>query len=324
MPARIKGRSGRSWALTTLALTVLVPVQSVQAQERPGWIGVSVDIVATQGVAGATTTVRVADVQIGSPAAVAGLRAGDTLLEVNDLLGPDELRGLASRLRLNVGDTVRVVYRRDGVEREVRLAAAERPAALAPLGPRVAFGSEQDSMVASIVRAMDSLRVRLGGHPEQIERIRIQGTPPSTPSEGTRRMVIVQPRPTPTPGASAAPREPGGAGWVEVSGAFSPLAPYVLGRNRVAGAEVMDLRPELASYFGVQGGVLVVDVPDRTPAASADLRPGDVIVAVAQDPVDSVEGLRVVLARLGGTPAVGPIPFWVVRQGVRIRVDLPR
>jgi len=310
--------------LVLVALVALVPPQSAQGQERPGWIGVSVDIVATQGVAGATTTVRVADVQVGSPAATGGLRAGDTLLEVNDLLGPEELRGLASRLRLTVGDTVRVVYRRDGVEHEVRLAAAERPAVLAPVGPSVAFGSEQDAMVAAIVRAMDSLRVRLGGHPQEVERIRIQRPPTPSSSEGTRRMVIVQPRPTPAPGGSPGPRETGDAGWTDVSGGFSPLQPYVLGRNRIAGAEVIDLRPELAGYFGVQGGVLVVHVPERTPAATADLRPGDVIVGVAQDPVDSVEGLRVVLARLGGAPALAPIPFWVIRQGARIRVDLPR
>ncbi len=49
--------------------------------------------------------------------------------------------------------------------------------------------------------------------------------------------------------------------------AFRPLDLYLLGQNRAAGAEVVDLRPELAEYFHVDGGVLVVDVPEGTPAA---------------------------------------------------------
>lgn len=310
--------AGAAWAL----LALLLP-PPVEGQVRPGWIGVSVDIVETQAAGGRSTTVRVSDVQPGSPAALAGVRAGDTLLEVNDLVGADQLRGLASRLRLSAGDTVRVVYLRGGVAREVRLAAAERPAVLAPPAPGVTFGFEQDSMVASIVRAMDSLRVRLGSHAEH-EILRIRGEDAPSLPDGTRRMVIVSPAPMPDPEALARAREAAAGALVDVSGAFSPLQPYVLGRNRVAGAEVVDLRPELAGYFGVQAGVLVVDVPGRTPAAAATLRGGDVIVAVGTEEVRSVDGLRVLVARAAGTASTAPIPLWVVRQGTRVRVDLPR
>jgi S1-C subfamily serine protease len=85
----------------------------------------------------------------------------------------------------------------------------------------------------------------------------------------------------------------------------------------VAGAEVIDVRPELAGYFGVEAGVLVVDVPTGTPAASAGLQPGDVIVELAGKPVGSVGDLRVGVARPGDA-----LPVWIVRHGDRVRLFL--
>ena len=100
-------------------------------------------------------------------------------------------------------------------------------------------------------------------------------------------------------------------------GSFSPLAPYVLGRNRVAGAEVIDVRPELAGYFGVDAGVLVVDVPPGTLAATAGLRPGDVIVELADYEIGSVQDLRTGIARSGNA-----LDIWVIRHGERVRLRL--
>ncbi len=264
-----------SFAITTEA----------HGQERPGWVGVSVDISTMSDGGAPRTLVRIADVQHGSPAARAGLLPGDVLLEVNDLVGPSELQQLASRLRLNVGDTVRLVIQRGAIREEVRLAAAERPVVVMPPHTRVVVGPEPDSMIASIMRAMDSMRVRLS------ER----GEPP---------------RP---------PRPPTPEGWIETSGAYSPLTPYVLGRNRVAGAEIIDVRPELARYFEVDGGVLVVDVPPGTPAAAADLRPGDVIVELGGSAVRSIRDLRLGVARAGNA-----VPVQVMRHGEQIRLFLPR
>lgn len=269
---------GASFATTTEA----------HGQERPGWVGVSVDIT-TMSDGGATRThVRIADVQQGSPAARAGLLPGDVLLEVNDLVGPSELQQLASRLRLSVGDSVRLVIQRGAVREEVRIAAAERPAVVMPYGEPTVVGAEPDSMVASIMRAMDSMRVRLSQRGE--------------------------PRPP-----SRAPEAPAPELWMNASGDFSPLTPYVLGRNRVAGAEVIDVRPELARYFEVDGGVLVVDVPAGTPAAAADMRPGDVIVALGGSVVRSIRDLRLGVARAGNA-----VPVQVIRHGEHIRLFLPR
>lgn len=107
----------------------------------------------------------------------------------------------------------------------------------------------------------------------------------------------------------------------DVSGAdeFRPLTPYLLGRNRVAGAEVIDLKPELAQYFGVGRGVLVVDVTAGTPASMAGMAPGDVITRIAQVGVQSVEDLR-----FGVSMAGDSLPVSLVREGTSIQLLLRR
>jgi hypothetical protein len=98
-----------------------------------------------------------------------------------------------------------------------------------------------------------------------------------------------------------------------------PLAPYVLGQNRAAGAEVVDLRPELAEYFEVDGGVLVVDVPPGTPAAEAGIQPGDVLTHVDGLSTRSIRELRAGLAR-GGVD----LTVRLVRKGRPFEVLLHR
>jgi membrane-associated protease RseP (regulator of RpoE activity) len=113
--------------------------------------------------------------------------------------------------------------------------------------------------------------------------------------------------------ASAAERD------VSKPGEYRPLTPYLLGRNRVAGAEVIDLKPELAQYFGVERGVLVVDVAAGTPASLAGIVPGDVITQIDQVGVRSVEDLRFGVSMAGDT-----LPIFLVRQGTSVQVLLRR
>ena len=107
--------------------------------------------------------------------------------------------------------------------------------------------------------------------------------------------------------------------WVSSEEEFSPLTPYVLGRNRVAGAEVVELRPELAEYFDVAQGVLVVDVAPGTPAAMAGIVPGDVITRLGRVGVRSVEDLRLGVLRADDALAIS-----LVRQGSSVQVLLRR
>ncbi len=101
---------------------------------------------------------------------------------------------------------------------------------------------------------------------------------------------------------------------------FRPLSPYILGRNRVAGAQIIDLVPELAAYFeGVESGVLVVDVAPGTPAAISGLVPGDVVTRMDQVAVRSVEDLRFGVSQAGET-----LPLTLIRRGTSIQLLLRR
>ena len=51
---------------------------------------------------------------------------------------------------------------------------------------------------------------------------------------------------------------------------FGSLALYLLVQNRVVGAKVIDLHPELAACFDVDAGVLVTDVSRRTPTRESN------------------------------------------------------
>jgi len=66
------------------------------------------------------------------------------------------------------------------------------------------------------------------------------------------------------------------------------------------GVEPQTLTPELAEHFDVsaQNGVIITGVLQNGPAASAGLRPGDVVLAVAGHPVRDVAGLLAAVAAL--------------------------
>ncbi len=56
--------------------------------------------------------------------------------------------------------------------------------------------------------------------------------------------------------------------------------------------DLVELNPKLASYFGVEHGVLVADVPDDSPLG---LQPGDVVLTVGDREVDGPDQLRRIL-----------------------------
>jgi membrane-associated protease RseP (regulator of RpoE activity) len=94
----------------------------------------------------------------------------------------------------------------------------------------------------------------------------------------------------------------------------------VWGARAIAGAELTELSPELGEYFGSNHGVLVLRVPDGTPAADAGLQAGDVIVGAAGSDVTSIDELRRAILR--GTERT--IPLEIVRRRETIRIDFRR
>ncbi|HZD03940.1 MAG TPA: PDZ domain-containing protein, partial [Longimicrobiales bacterium] len=99
-----------------------------------------------------------------------------------------------------------------------------------------------------------------------------------------------------------------------------PLAPYIWGQNRVAGAEVIPLNPELAAYFHVAQGLLVTDVTEGSPTGEAGIQPGDVVVQVGRTVVTSLGDLRRALSRQDAVP----LALRIIRRGETLEVTLPR
>ncbi len=91
------------------------------------------------------------------------------------------------------------------------------------------------------------------------------------------------------------------------------------GRARL-GVQLVEATPELRQHFGGDGetGVLVSKVIKGMPAEHAGIRVGDMIVAIDDQPIESVEDLREALAdRQGDTFGVE-----VIRNGDRTRVEV--
>lgn len=280
-------RRARWWSHGLAVVALLATAAAVGAQSAPpanaqrGWIGISLgDAGCPECVEGAGLPVT--DVFDGSPAERAGIRAGDVLVRVNGRSADERsLSSFARRVR--PGEPVRLTLRREGEVREVELRAAPRPAfAGAPLPPGVV--ARLDSVREAMVRHFDSLHS--GARNRTTGRERPAGTAPPAPPE------------------FAAP----------------PPSPHLLGRRFVAGARLTAINAGLAGYFGVERGVLVIDVLDDTPAEDAGLRPGDVVLAVGDTPTATVEELRRGLLRV---PA-WPVTLTVIRRGEEMRVDLRR
>lgn len=87
------------------------------------------------------------------------------------------------------------------------------------------------------------------------------------------------------------------------------------------GVEPNDLTPELAQTFGVKEtrGVIITGVLQNGPAAKAGIRPGDVIVRIADQSVGDVSQLLAQVAAL--KPGV-PARFAVERKGQPMVVDV--
>jgi Do/DeqQ family serine protease len=87
------------------------------------------------------------------------------------------------------------------------------------------------------------------------------------------------------------------------------------------GVEPQDLSPELAEAFGVKSkqGVIITGVLQNAPAATAGIKPGDVITSVAGKPVGNVSEL------LSGVAALKPgsaTRFAVTRGDERLELDV--
>src|SRR2546421_12425709 len=96
-----------------------------------------------------------------------------------------------------------------------------------------------------------------------------------------------------------------------VTGGDEPWVFSMGGANRRIGVSTQSLSKQLADYFGVKdGGVLITSVSDNSPASKAGLRAGDVITAIdgekVTSPGDITRGL--------GKKETGDVSLTIVRD----------
>ncbi|KJS76339.1 MAG: 2-alkenal reductase [Comamonadaceae bacterium BICA1-1] len=87
------------------------------------------------------------------------------------------------------------------------------------------------------------------------------------------------------------------------------------------GVEPQALTPELAQHFGLRRvqGVLIIGVLRNAPAAQAGVRPGDVVLSVAGQPVADVAAL---LAAVAALPPGQTVAMQIERQGARLTLQV--
>jgi serine protease Do len=87
--------------------------------------------------------------------------------------------------------------------------------------------------------------------------------------------------------------------------------------NPLVGIEGETLTPQLAAYFGVKEGVLVMTVMPKTPAEKAGLKAGDVILKVAGIPVTSIREISGIVRASHKT-----VTFTVVRNHKELTLNI--
>jgi serine protease Do len=117
-----------------------------------------------------------------------------------------------------------------------------------------------------------------------------------------------------------------GIGFAIPSNMAKQVIEQLLAKGKVVrgwlGVGIQPMTPELAKKFGVteSEGVLVNEVFEKDPAASAGIKPGDIIVNIDGSPVDSPNKL----SRLIGALTPGETAhIEVVRDGNRLVLNIP-
>jgi serine protease Do len=195
----------------------------------------------------------VESVEPGSPAAHAGISAGDTIVAYDsaDVLNRD----IAMSQLLKPGNRVVVRIRRNGVTRDISVRVAPRPASFA--------------------------------------------------ETSTQFWTYRRPTVPPVPPAPMAPLAPGAA--MPDIRLMLPLESSAIG---VAGAEVVRANADLCAALGASHGILVLDVAEGSPAETAGLKAGDVIVDAGRTPMTAPIALMQVVEE----SATREVPLTIVRR----------
>lgn len=213
----------------------------------------------------------VLSVTAGSPAAKAGVEAGDTIVALGRAPLPGEV--LMSEV-VKPGERLPVKLRRRGSERVVTVTVGADPnAGNAPTiayydvtGETMRFCNGENCATASV---------------------RAPGSPPRGASGSVSITGLPFPAPVP-PTAAVAPR-PAAAPSVRI---FERGTSWSATDYSIAGAMMTTINEDLEELTGVDEGILVLRVAPGTPAATSGLRGGDVIIRVNDEDCEGVRDLQ--------------------------------
>ena len=95
---------------------------------------------------------------------------------------------------------------------------------------------------------------------------------------------------------------------------------FVMGASRRIGVTTTALTDQLADYFGVsrEGGVLITSVAEKSPAAKAGLKAGDVVTEVDGAKIENAAGLSRAISR----KEEGDVTLTVVRERNRRTINV--
>lgn len=249
-------------------------------------------------------------VEPGSPAARAGLAAGDTILAFNSSDVTADPFPMYDMLKPGARLAVRV--RRNGIVRNLTVDVARRPGAETSVyayrysnaTPDIAEEVRHEVERAHEEAQREVQRARRAQAREQSQaRREIERETQRAQRELERTQRELNRRAT-TP----------------------PIVYSLLPGNGVAGAQVAPLNDDLADLVGVRRGVFVVSVNPNTPADRMGLRGGDVITAVGDSVVSDVAQLRRAIQleqrRVRNERAERATRFQVVRKHRRHKLTL--
>lgn len=283
--------------------------QAQSAAAKAGYLGIGFKDQRFVSAAQSNAQVLVRDVLKDSPAAKAGIKAGDEILRINGMSAANGKFAAVART-LTEGDTVKLRIKRNNQELDYTIVAALRPNThMGTFGERTIL-INGDSIRHLMRNYLDSARVHLDSlklprvwlhsgdstFDIRIERFRGRVPPDSIFFRGHDTAFV----------RGMHRRAEGELGPGVIFRSFE------IGSRAIAGAEFTDLDPAMKTYFGTDRGLLTLRVAPGTPAARAGLLPGDVLIKAGDTDVSRIAQLRDVVSRNANRET---LKIEVVRKG---------